>query len=192
MKYLSIDIETTGLDVQRCDLLEFAAIIDDTEHPEVHVNNLPRYHCYNVKNTYEGEPYALSLHGEIFRRIHERTLGYVYCEDGEFGEDFNLFLEDNGYSTSKKALQCAGKNFGAFDLQFLRYTDLGDYGIDLGHRFIDPASMLMRPDDPDLPDSKECMRRCGITGQVAHTAMADALVVIKMIRFVMAERIKNV
>jgi DNA polymerase III epsilon subunit-like protein len=36
--------------------------------------------------------------------------------------------------------------------------------------------------DDSLPDMKTCMQRAGIDGEVAHTAMEDALVVVKLLR----------
>ena len=44
MKYVSIDIETTGLNPKTDNVLEVAAIIDDTERPEVPIGELPTLH----------------------------------------------------------------------------------------------------------------------------------------------------
>lgn len=67
MKYVSIDLETTGL-TDDCQILEFAAIVDDLSIPNVNVDTLPAYHRFikNEKNIYSGHPYALAMNKRIF------------------------------------------------------------------------------------------------------------------------------
>ena len=36
--------------------------------------------------------------------------------------------------------------------------------------------------DEMLPDTQECMRRAGIDGEVAHTALEDARLVVELVR----------
>ena len=65
--YVSIDIETSGIDPKTCEIIEFAAVLDDLScaHPPS-VDRLPSFHCYLAKDSYTGEPYALSMHSTIF------------------------------------------------------------------------------------------------------------------------------
>ena len=44
MKYVSFDSETTDLKPESGLLLEFAAVVEDTEHPEIPVEKLPGSH----------------------------------------------------------------------------------------------------------------------------------------------------
>ena len=49
MKYVSIDIETTGINPLVNDIIEFAAVIDDT-NAKVPIENLPKFHRYIKKD----------------------------------------------------------------------------------------------------------------------------------------------
>jgi len=186
MKYVSIDIETTGLDPEKHDLIEFGAVVDDLMHPEIPVEELPTFHCYNVKDDYVGSPFALLMHPEIFRRIAMKPEGFRYCYNGKMGKMFYDFLKDHKLYTDEHGkiyINCAGKNFASFDLQFLkRQTDIESSKIKLRHRSIDPGSMLLRPTDDTIPGTEECLTRCKLEPVVAHTAVEDAIAVIRMIR----------
>lgn len=177
MRYVSIDIETLGLDPDHCDVIEFAAVIDDFKTP---LEALPKYHCYVTRpdKTYRGEPYAMSMHPIILRRIAELEMGFTYMPHDCLAEDFDLWLFQNRL---KSKIVVAGKNFAAFDMRFLR--PLGFGAIKFCHRFLDPGSMYFDPEIDEVPpDTKECLRRAGITTEVAHTAYEDALDVVRLIR----------
>ena len=63
--YVSIDIETTGLNPMECQILEVGAVIDDGRALE----NLPQFHCYVLHQQIVGSAFALSMHPTILRRI---------------------------------------------------------------------------------------------------------------------------
>lgn len=184
MKYVSIDIETTGLDPETCDVLEFGAVLDDLENPKA-IEDLPKWHCYFVKEAYMGQPYALSMHPHIFRRIATKEEGYHYHRPMGFAYMFKKFLLENGYEMQEDRvyINAAGKNFAAFDLPFLeRKTDLKKH-IKIRHRILDPSSMYLRIGDEALPGTEECLKRANLDSTVAHTAIEDAIAVIKLIRY---------
>ena len=52
MKYVSIDIETTGLHEDECDIIEFGAVIDDLR-VMAPISKLPVFHCYFIKEFYK-------------------------------------------------------------------------------------------------------------------------------------------
>ena len=66
MPYVSIDLETTGLDADTCQILEIGAIYDDGTK---YVDDLPIYHKYVYHPLYTGEPYALALNAKILKRL---------------------------------------------------------------------------------------------------------------------------
>ena len=41
MKYVSIDLECTGLDEESCQIIEIGAVIDDSLYPEIPIKSLP-------------------------------------------------------------------------------------------------------------------------------------------------------
>ena len=84
----------------------------------------------------------------------------------------------------------AGKNYASFDASFLRkLTNWGKH-VNVHHRILDPAAMYWQPeiDGVQLPDTKTCMERAGIVGDVAHTAVEDAQVVVRLIRHAIDSR----
>ena len=90
MIYCSIDIETTGLDIEHCDIIEFAAVIDDLTDRKP-LEELPRFHAYIAKRSLKGEPYALSMHQNIFRKIAEadfKTIDQEGCWISEGNERY--------------------------------------------------------------------------------------------------------
>jgi len=178
MKYVSIDIETTGLDPDRCQVIEIAAIVDDTAVRLNTIHNLPTFHCYVSHESFRGEAYALSMHSRIFRILagKETALSDIFVPRAA-SQMLLAFLAHNFGG----AVQAAGKNFASFDLRFLRRME-GFSAAIFHHRYLDPASIFAEPDDEKLPSTEECLRRCGLPATVAHTATEDALDVIRMVR----------
>jgi len=186
MKYVSIDIETTGLQTETCDIIEFGAVMDDLNDPRP-LCKLPVFHCYFTKENFNGNPYALSMHPKIFRRIANKEGSYSYLNATKFGYVFKKFLTQRGYEeeNGRVYINAAGKNFGSMDLQFLNAkTDLNNH-VKIRHRILDPGSMFATPEDADVPGTRECLIRSGYSPNITHTAVADAVDVIKMVRFKM-------
>lgn len=178
MKYLSIDLETTGLDESYCQIIEIGAVIDNTTD-NIPLEELSTFHCYVTHDIYQGEPYALFLNSDILKKLHDRptTCRFepVECVARIFQSWINQhFLKDR--------VTVAGKNFMSFDMQFLK--KLPNFKqIQFHHRCIDPALMFWNPKkDKVLPNLQECMNRAGIKDEVSHTALEDAFSVIKLIR----------
>ena len=183
IRYCSIDIETTGLDHSHCQMIEFGAVVDDLNDPKP-LAELPRFHCYILRDQYAGEPYALSMHAEIFKRINARADGYDYHIPQHASVYFAGFLAEQGLVEKHKQtpITVAGKNFFKFDNRFLENDDWHD-NVTFHRRYLDPASMYFDPKiDECLPDLKTCLQRAGINKEVAHTAIDDALDVIKLVR----------
>jgi oligoribonuclease len=187
MKYLSLDLETTGLDPQRDQILMVGAVVEDTEHPEVLVEELPSFVCFVKHERYEGGAFALGLNGWILDIISGRAKNEkkipIYNEwdsanaviDGNWWVyQFDAWLEQLGMG---KAL-LAGKNVGSFDYQFLP-SRLQKRFL---HRFLDPGSLFIdwTQDKPmGLDDLK---KKFGINTPVVHDALEDARDVIKVLR----------
>ena len=196
--YVSIDTETTGLDPETCQILEVGAVIDDWTTPFA---LLPKFRCYVNNGAIAGQPYALSMHPKILRAIatgRTEFSGHQHNENGGWREDeevpiyhagrvayiFEEWLRSNRLQPSSKKLTVAGKNYGAFDHQFLKRLPQFTEYIKMQHRFIDPGNLYYDPSiDDGPPDTKECMVRAGIEGEVSHTAVEDAMTVVKLIRY---------
>ena len=183
MRYASIDIETTGLNEDDHDLVEFGMVLDDLSN-QLPLEQLPVFHTYFKKDNYQGQAGALAMHGEIFRRIDKRVEGYTYLTAEKFGHAVKEFLANNGYNIEKDRIiiNVAGKNFGTFDLQFLKQkTDFRKH-IKVRSRLLDPGILYYQKGDEALPGLSESLKRAGFESNVKHTAVEDALDVIKLIR----------
>jgi len=183
MKYVSIDIETTG--IQDCDIIEVGAVADDLSNLDTPVEMLPTFHCYFVQEKYQGEPFALNMHAEIFRRIAAREEGYNYYKANKFGHHFkNWLVKEAGYKLEKDRVKinAAGKNFANFDMPYLREkTDLFKH-VGLRNRVLDPGILFVEDGDFAIPGLEKCKVRAGLKGYVDHTAVADAIDVAELIR----------
>jgi len=186
MIYVSIDIETTGLNSQIHDIVEFGAVIDNLADPQP-IDKLPTFHAFFKKDNYFGNAYCMSLHKRVWDAILAKEGNIIEIEDLMYG--FSNFLSKNGvpYNEEKQRydVNVAGKNFAAFDWQFLKAKIPAEkWGeVYFRHRCIDPAILYFDPKvDTALPGQELCLERAGMKEEVTHDAVGDALQVVKLIR----------
>jgi oligoribonuclease (3'-5' exoribonuclease) len=185
MIYVSIDIETLGLDPKVHDIVEFGAVIDDLANPQP-LYKLPRFHAFFEKENYFGNSFCMALHKRIWDAINKNEGNIIEIEDLMYG--FSNFLAKNGVPFDEKkqkyVVNPAGKNFAGFDWQFLKEQIPADKWADVTfkHRAIDPGILFLRPDDTEVPGLEECLKRAGIPQEVTHDAIGDALQVVKLVR----------
>lgn len=177
--YASVDTETTGLNPDSCQILELGIVLDDWLRP---INELPVFHCYVLHELYVGEPFALQMNAEILKIISakDKHPEFKFIPFDEVSYAMRDFFSENGINPSR--IPVAGKNFAGFDRQFLRRLP-GSEVVQWNQRVYDPGMLFWKPQEDDSPpDTKKCMKRAGIEGEVAHTAVADALVVVQLVR----------
>jgi oligoribonuclease (3'-5' exoribonuclease) len=200
MKYLSIDIETTGLNPLTCDVLEIGAFLEDTENPAGR-ENLPAFHTYLWRDVYRGEPYALAMNAHIFQKMLElrktenvdngnyetRTLvkpeevwmklnAWIYAQRA-------MWTDPKAFINNPPTLVVAGKNVSGFDLPFLKQLPAPSLMPKFHHRVIDPGMMYFDPRNDNVPpDLKECKKRAKLPEHVSHEALDDAWDVIQLVR----------
>lgn len=206
MRYVSLDVETTGLDSGNDQILEFAAVFDDLENRE-DIERLPVFHCYVKHARVVGNAFAINMNayaigviaGKVKAEFRGKPAKIVRAEN--VTQEFYNFITTVGMDesvgnrlcekdyTTREALErggryklnVAGKN-PAFDLGFLTKLEGWDERFKVAHRVIDPAVMYMRAGDKTVPSLQECLERAGIQREVKHTAAADAYDVIDLIR----------
>ena len=156
---ISIDIETTGLDPENCQILEIGMVTQEGKE----------FHCYVDNGIIIGEAYALQMNQKILKKIAEGNAISVY--------DVVKAMKD----WLPVDFTVVGKNFGSFDLQFLK--KLPDWDIKIRPRIIDVGNLYWRPesDGSRLPNLMTCMERARITGPVPHTALEDAQLVMTLV-----------
>ena len=108
MIYVSIDIETSGLEPLNNSVLSFGAIIEDTTN-KLPYEKLPKFNAIVLQNQLTGSPRAISMNKEIISLIGEYKEGneedranlehhsdYVFLEENELAQKFYDFLFLNG------------------------------------------------------------------------------------------------
>lgn len=169
MKYVSIDLETTGLNPEIHQILQIGAVVEDTTAALVPVDSLP---AFSVRIQYDqlvGEPVALSMNCDLIT-----SMGSALPLNDAI-EQFENFLVSN---CGEKWI-AAGKNFATFDLRFLsKIMDTSNFR----HRVIDAASVALG--SSPILWGKETPPSLGelIGKSVKHDALEDAKDVVRVLR----------
>jgi oligoribonuclease (3'-5' exoribonuclease) len=109
MKYLSIDIETTGLDRENHKVLSIGAILEDTTK-NLSFEEVPKFHAAILHREINGSPFAINLNRDLIgyisayqdartdeaRKKIEEESGMKFYYPEEVVEAFFYFLCDHG------------------------------------------------------------------------------------------------
>jgi oligoribonuclease len=208
MIYVSIDIETTGLDWENNDILSIAAIVEDTTK-KLPLEELPKFKAIITHRELKGHPYALNMNKGIIELLSQHlsnvevdSNGYRFLTKDEIIPEFYTFLRQhvpnklNGYevvdgkivpavsSQSKPiTINVAGKNFGTFDINFLNKLPWWKKLIRTRAKILDPGVLYCDwSNDESAPSLSECKVRAGLGNVVTHDALDDAWDVIELLR----------
>lgn len=228
MKYVSLDIETTGLDKNKNQVVEVGAVLDEIGST-IPIEELPKFRAVLLHDEMTMGLYCANLHRDLWAEIqnlpkimgadqlaedhfllacvrdkgslfvaahHLNTTDKVYtqndpwtfyCYPEMFETLFNRWLERVWPEaiideSLKIKINVAGKNPGSFDIPFLEALPGWQGLVEFRRRVLDPASHCIQPDDEHIPDLQECLKRCGLEGTVSHTAVDDAIDIIRIIR----------
>lgn len=209
MKYLSLDIETTGLDKNNCQVLQIAAVVDDLSDLRsiaTKTEDLPSFKAFIHWDNINFEPYALNLHaktGFLTRYLEDK---YKKRFDDVIS-DFEQFLIKHYPLASNESRNFAGKNLQGFDLPFLFanrarrdtrdsrwpiivdgvYSPKEDSSFlnRIRHRVIDPSVFFTDFfSDKATASLDQCKQRAGLEGEVSHDALDDARDVVNLVRHI--------
>lgn len=213
MNYAILDIETTGIpgkdgNIEDLQIIEFGAIIEDTKNP-LSYDKIPKYNRIIRHEHYQGGAFAIHLNARIFKILADREL-YKQGEErdaydkhhgiisiSELALDFFQFLypyfsksvDDKfsegliDYGQAPFVVTPAGKNFDAFDRNFIKLIPMWDQYINLRHRTIDPTSLYIDwYSDETPPGLPKCLSRAGIDKKVSHCAVEDCWDTLQVIR----------
>ncbi len=187
MKYVSLDLETSGLDVSYCQILQIGMVITDTTDTTTPVEELPTLDLILEYDAIQGQPYALNMNAWLLNIIAEGK-DQRLCSPKESIHRMEEFLLENGFKIGrddKIRITVAGKNVGSFDMQFLntllRYQH--NSSIHINYKTIELGSLLFDPlNHSHVPSLSECLVICGIDSELTHDAVQDARDVIRCIR----------
>lgn len=194
MKYIIIDIETTGVNSTRDQILEIGAIIEDTSK-KVPVNNLPQFKTIVYNNRFEGSAAALAMNQRIFKILSEYDSIKEEKVKIKFGTKHNI-LSDlmasfafrdwiEKHFKKDEIINIAGKNFANFDKLFLERfaSETCLPFIKHSRRYIDPAILFVDwKNDVELPNMDNCLKRAKIKRKVKHNALEDCIDVLLCLR----------
>lgn len=206
MKYVSIDLETTGLDPENCQILEFGAIIEDTDN-KLPFDELPKFKKVIYHEEIKGGAFALNMNVRILSILAQYQSQFDKYSNGKItSEELKTFSRENNIITLKGLtldfysflaphflpglnsgaqinISVAGKNFGMFDYQFLKRVPDIEKLIKFKSRVLDPAILCVDwKNDKALPGLLDCKKRHEVTGEVTHDALEDAWDVIQVLR----------
>jgi DNA polymerase III alpha subunit (gram-positive type) len=200
MLYVSIDIETSGLNPKKDQILSFGAIIEDTSK-SLSFEDCPKFYATVIHRSIKGSPKALLMNMDLIKDIsdyieNDRNDAYnnevgnynpIFVEIFTLTECFTSFLHANGIKADSRfqrfKINVAGKNFATFDMLFLNNIPGWLGFIDIRKRVLDPAILYFDVNNDDtLPSLDVCKKRANIDGNVSHNALLDAWDVIQVLR----------
>ena len=133
MLYASIDMESTGLDPERCDVLSLSVIIENTNN-KLSFNDIPKFNAAILHPEITGSPRAISMNSQLIKYIGEylecydkrkreieNISGFSFYQNDDVVKAFYRFLFDNGFGyditnwTNK--INFDGKFYPAFSAQ---------------------------------------------------------------------------
>jgi oligoribonuclease (3'-5' exoribonuclease) len=203
MKYVSIDIETTGLDSSIHQIIEFGAIIEDSNNPKSYEESKKYRRIVLARDKkYVFSSYAAKINAsliELISEIENTKTGVTFFNDSNLSQsalysdelitDFRYWLIGMGFEVnfgSIVEIVAAGKNFASFDRKFIEATSrlsMESLGLRIHHRTIDPStSFIDWTYDSTPPSTDLCKKRAELDGEVKHEALADAWDIIQLLR----------
>lgn len=186
MRYISLDLETSGGRPGKHQILELAAVVEDSKKP-MPLGELPAFRRVVRHPEYVGTAGALALNARLLAELARKEPNPELCTPAELLPQLREFLLQHSFRPDKHdciAVTMAGKNIASFDLGFLR--ELPGYGtlVRAEPAMLDPAAFYLNwRKDSRLPTMSICKARAGFEDtEVAHQALADALDVVALLR----------
>lgn len=193
MKLVSIDLETSSLHPNSGQILQFGAVVFDTDTNKFECK---RYKKYVLSRSLKGSWYAINMNLEIIKTINDFFENPDKYDEQEFirvdhlAEDFRNWLDKNLKAEGR--IIVVGKNFLQFDDKFLQEVPEWNMYISYIHRTIDVASLYATKTDVRPPSLTECKERAlskypekvktlFSNSVVSHDALEDAEDVAKLI-----------
>ena len=186
MNVLHLDIETTGLDFDRHQVVEIGMIYDTMDRP---VDELSAFQCFVKHKDFVIDPFCLKMHLNRWESIMKDGLdcSSVASAMWKWLQTLHIPQEKGRDGTWKTYLTLCGKNVAGFDYQFLRVAGIinqlrqQDYVI--RHRMLDIGSLYSKSEDEFIPDLSECCKRAGfVDTEVKHNSIDDCMMTVKLLR----------
>lgn len=172
-----LDLETTGLDKEKCQILQLALIkVDDLDKPNEEYERLNLYMVHEHLSYVE--PKAAGMVAKTIESMKEASpddIIQVSAAKHRWGD----FLSKH-YTQGEK-FTFAGKNLSTFDLEILKNQQFPLFSI--SHRVLDVGS-LYYADFGYIPSLGEINKLIG-KSEVSHNALLDCYDVINAVKWKM-------
>jgi oligoribonuclease len=172
MRFISIDIETTGLDPKSSQLLSIGMTLGDTTEPIAKIRaGAPSFHVGITRPVTEvrGELLALRMNGPLIDHMTYDTppaFSYENVKDAAAlptclvsdGEEVRYLMRQwLDVNWGREPILFAGKNAASFDLPYLDQA-IGQFAP-RHHRVLDPTLAFTSAGDLTPPDLETCVER---------------------------------
>ncbi len=187
MRFVSIDLETTGADPWVHEVLEFAAIVYDTQYPVARAD-APQFRVLMRPTFAQASPTALRMNAALVQELRAPAFDTVVLSEEGLVDGFADFLLQHGFRYHERGrirVQVAGKNFDKFDRIFLERMASFRQKISFHRVALDPGLLYWNPtkDKQWIPNMVACKKRAGFADlTVAHRALDDAWDVVRLIQ----------
>jgi len=191
MKYLALDIETTGVH-DDANILEVFMILEDTSKPLDEVlEKAPQEHWHIKHNTYNISPFlidneeygtmglikACELCGQTVDFVGTKIINMLKMIKG-----FDLDIQKTG------RILTGGKNAAKFDIPMI-CKEFQINREDFFHqRTVDPTFYFIEDGDIVPPSMKQCLERASIDEVVGHSGRNDTIQFMKLVRYAFKEK----
>ena len=118
MKYISIDIETTGLDPDFNQILSIGAVIEDTLNP-LPFEELPKFHAVIKRESVYGSIFALNLNRDLIQAMKDYSEARTQELKDEIEESFGAKFYEEDEVVEALYQFCYRNNLVEFDPDFL-------------------------------------------------------------------------
>ncbi len=188
MKFVIVDLETTGIDTELDQILQVSMIAVDTHKPP---STWTMLDTYVQHERYSGNVYALALNAKIIKKLNEYTNGnfndsHMVTHIDNLALTIFTFLLQNDWKKDKNNdkvdVVFSGKSIGSFDIPFLKNVPGFNELIKVHKRHLDPTILYTDFINDVLPPAlEECKKRAGLPELVSHDAIEDCWDVAKLI-----------
>ena len=94
MKYVSIDIESTGLNIEKCKILSIGAAIEDTNNV-LPIEEIPKFHCIIKSTGFYAEPVAMEMNMDLIHYMNRYTKAKTQDEKNDIVHETGMqFLDE--------------------------------------------------------------------------------------------------
>ena len=186
--YISVDLETTGVDLEKSEILEIGAVYDDGVSAIESLEKLEFIIQLDVIT--HAEPYAVNMNARLFKAMARKegtslaiafnAITDLFCKGATAAAEWDMANKFN----PRNKIYIAGKNAASFDIPILKsflkrreYPNTKVLFDSIHYQVLDVGSMYYAEFGGRIPSLSEISARAG-RAEVTHKALDDAMDVV--------------